>query len=116
MARLHATRVAESRSFGSTVNVLKFVFWPQLANHVPLISSSAETGACFSISTSGLSFFATLVEVFARTLGHAGAFVSAPSKFISSLTDVLLSFAAVVRLHNVTEKPGPFKDVSKGPE
>jgi hypothetical protein len=28
----------------------------------------------------------------------------------------LLSSAAIVRLQSVIEKPGPFKDVSKGPE
>jgi len=56
------------------------------------------------------------VEVLERTLGQEGALVSAPRRDRSSSTDVLLSFAAAVRLQSVIEKPGPFNEVSKGPE
>ena len=82
----------------------------------PLISSFGEISVSFSISTIGISFRTAFVEVFDSTFGHAGAFVSAPSRSINSDTEVLLSFAAVVRLHSVIENPGPFKEVSNTSE
>jgi hypothetical protein len=83
---------------------------------VPLMSSLGETSVCFSISITGVSFRGAFVEVFDSTFGHDGAFVSAPSNSINSDTEVLLSFAAVVRLHNVIENPAPFREVSNGAE
>ena len=80
---------------------------------LPLISASAATSFLFSISTKGTGFLGSRVEVFESTFGHDGAFVSAPSSSRSSLTCVPLFFAAGVRLHKVTEKPGPLSDVSK---
>ena len=65
------------------------------------------------MSTTGVFFAASFVEVFDRTFGQDGAFVSASRRFINSDTEVLLSFAAVVRLQRVIENPGPFRDVSK---
>lgn len=117
IARLHAIRMADSRILGSTAKALArcLPHTSSFGSYEPLISSSGDTGVCFSISTSGLFLFADCVEVLASTLGQAGAFVSAPSKSINSSTDVLLSFAAIVRLHSVTENPGPFREVSNGP-
>lgn len=54
--------------------------------------------------------------MFDSTFGQAGAFVPAPSSSSNSETEVLLSFAAVVRLHNVIENPGPFSEVSNTSE
>jgi hypothetical protein len=58
----------------------------------------------------------TFVNVLARTFGQAGAFVSAASRSRSSGVVELHSLAACVRLQSVIEKPGPFREVSKGPE
>jgi hypothetical protein len=80
------------------------------------MSSSGDTSVLLSISTTGTSLRATLVEVLESTFGHEGALVSSLSSSRSSETDVLLSFAASVRLHKVTENPGPFRDVSNVPE
>jgi hypothetical protein len=68
------------------------------------------------MSTIGISLLVSFVEVFDSTFGHEGAFVSAASKSINSDADVLLSFAASVRLQRVIEKPGPFREVSNVPE
>lgn len=56
------------------------------------------------------------MEVFEATFGQDGAFVSAPRRSMSSDTEVLLSFAATVRLQSVMENPSPFSEVSNGPE
>jgi hypothetical protein len=69
---------------------------------------------CFSISTFCLGILSVLVEVLERTFGHAGALVSYASKSNNSGTELLLSFAAIVMLHNVIENPGPFREVSNG--
>ena len=83
---------------------------------IPLISWSVVISVFFSISISEAPFRAFFVEVFAATLGQAGAFVSAPSRSNNSDTVVLHSLAAGVRLQSVMEKPGPFSEVSKAPE
>jgi len=80
------------------------------------MSSLEGTSVWLSMSTAGASFRETLVEVLERTLGHEGAFVSAPSSSRSSSTDDLLSLAAAVRLQRVMENPGPFREVSNVPE
>jgi len=68
------------------------------------------------MSIAGVSLLASFVEVFDSTFGHKGAFVSAASNSINSVVNVLLSFAASVRLQRVIEKPGPFREVSNVPE
>lgn len=64
------------------------------------------------MSIEGADFLALFVEVFESTFGHDVAFVGAPRSSKSSDTEVLLDFAARVRLQSVTEKPGPLSDVS----
>lgn len=81
-----------------------------------MISSASETGVCFSISITGISSRGTFVDLFASTLGQAGAAVSKAKRSSSSETEVELELAAAVRLQSVIEKPGPFREVSKGPE
>jgi hypothetical protein len=78
------------------------------------MSSSGDIWVRFSISTACVGFLFDLVEVLERTFGHAGALVSYASKPNNSDTELLLSFAAIVMLHNVIENPGPFKEVSNG--
>ena len=116
MARSHASLIVASRIFGWTVQLVSvFRCRPSHCN-ILFISSSADIIVCFSKSIVGTGFRITFVEVLERTFGHAGAFVSSASRSSNSDGEVLLSFAAVVTLHNVIENPGPFKDVSKGPE
>ncbi len=80
------------------------------------MSSSGDTLVFLSIFINGKLFLLCFVEVFASTLGHAGAFVSAPKSSTSSSAEVELSFAAAVRLQRVIEKPGPLRELSKRPE
>jgi hypothetical protein len=77
------------------------------------MSSSADIEVCCSKSTTWAKLRSALGEVFDSTFGHAGALVSYANKSNNSDTELLLSFAATVILHNVIEKPGPFREVSK---
>lgn len=81
-----------------------------------LMSSSSGIAARRSRSISGALGRGTLVDVLARTLGHAGAAAGAARRSRSSGTEVLLSVAAAVRLQRVMERPGPLREVSKAPE
>ena len=80
------------------------------------MSSSAETSVSASTLTCGTFLCSVFVEKLDKTLGQAGALVSAASKLRRSSTEVLSSSAALDILHRDTENPGPFSDVSKVPE
>jgi hypothetical protein len=80
------------------------------------IFSSSETWIFFSKLIIGAGFRFAFVEVLERTLGHAGAAVSAARRSKSSETGDPHCSAAAARLQRVIEKPGPFNTVSKLPE
>ena len=82
---------------------------------IPFKSSEAGTSVLVSISTTGALGRGALVDVFERTFGQPGAFVSAPRRPRSSLAEVLLLCAAAVTLRRLRENPGPFSEVSNVP-